>query len=157
MFKTTLIFLALIPLGAGAPLALAQHGHGSQGHHSVDSNHSLHGEHAAHGAHNGIHLPSDEVLIEWGCDEEMVIALHKLEDNFEKKSTDLEVALEKAELELERAHMDESVSEATLHVAINRFFEAKSDLMKLHATAAVQAREIMGEELFKKIREAHSN
>lgn len=157
MFKTTLIVLALMSLGAGTPLALAQHDHDSLDHHSVESNHSLHGEHAAHGAHNGIHLPSDEVLKEWGCDEEMVIELHKLEDKFEKKSTDLKVALEKAELELERAHMDESVSEATLHAAINRYFEAKSDLMKLHATAAVQAREIMGDELFKKILEAHSN
>ena len=138
-------------------MALAQHGHGSLGHDSVDSNHSLHGEHAAHGAHNGIHLPSDEVLKEWGCDEEMVNALHKLEDKFENESTDLNVALEKAELELEQAHNDESVSESTLHAAIDRFFEAKSDLMKLHATAAVQAREIMGEELFNKIREAHSN
>ena len=147
----------MIPFGAGAPLALAQHGHDSLGHDSVDSNHSLHGEHAAHGAHNGIHLPSDEVLKEWGCDEEMVNALHKLEDKFENESTDLNVALEKAELELERAHNDESVSETTLLEAIDRFFEAKSDLMKLHATAAVQAREIMGEELFNKIREAHSN
>ena len=157
MFKTTLTVLTLIPLCAGTPLALAQHGHDSLDHHSVESNHSFHGEHAAHGAHNGIHLPSDEVLKEWGCDEEMVIALHKLEDNYEKKSADLKVALEKAELELELAHMDESVSEATLHASINQFFEAKSDLMKLYTTAAVQAREIMGEELFKKIIEAHSN
>jgi hypothetical protein len=157
MFKTTLILLALIALGAGAPMALGQHGHGHSGHQSHDINHTLHEDHATHGIHNGIHLPSDEVLIEWGCDEEMVNALHKLEDQFEDKSTDLKVALEKAELELERAHGNESVSESTLHAAIDRFFEAKSDLMKLHATAAVQAREIMGEELFKKIHDSHGD
>jgi hypothetical protein len=155
MFKTTLIFLALIALGAGAPMALAQHGHGHSGHQSHDINHTLHEDHATHGIHNGIHLPSDEVLIEWGCDEEMVKSLRNLEDQFEKKSIDLKVALEKAELELERAHENESVSETTLHSDIDGFFEAKSDLLKLHATAAVQAREIMGEELFQKIHEAH--
>ena len=61
------------------------------------------------------------------------------------------------EKEMERVHEDEGVKEADLYAAIEGYFGAKVDLMKLYATAAVQAREIMGEDLFKKVHETHRN
>jgi hypothetical protein len=155
MIKKTLIILALLSLGAGVPAALAQHGHSS--HHSLPhhENHAIHNEHVTHGVHNGIHLPSDEMLKEWGCDKAMIKTLRGLQLKLEEDSTDLQVALKKAEEALEEAHKDENVSERTLHSAIDELYEAKADLLKRQATAAVEAREIMGEELFGKIHEAH--
>jgi len=161
MFKKTLIILALLSFGISVPMVLAQHGHAPHaekvGHapHAPHADHSLHGEHATHGGHNGIHLPSDEQLKEWGADQKMIDELHGLERKYEDESIDLNAALERAELDLERLHEDRNVSEASLHSAIDRYFAAKADLLKLHATAAVEARETMGEELFEKIRDAH--
>ncbi len=62
-----------------------------------------------------------------------------------------------AERNLERAHEDEKISDKEMHSAIDDFFQAKSDLLKLRATAAVQARETMGAEIFGKIHEGHQD
>ena len=159
MFKKILLILALLSLCTGVPMVLAQSVHGSHhgSHSSHEENHTLHAEHGSHGIHNGIHLPSDEMLAEWGCDPAMIKTLRAMKEKYEDQSIDLEANLKRAERNLERAHEDEKVSEKELHSAIDGFYQAKADLLKLQATAAVQARETMGEEIFGKIHEAHQD
>ena len=157
MLKITMIVLALVSISVGIPAVQAQHDHQHDGHdhHAIHVEHAVHGEHATHGVHNGIHLPADATLKEWGFDQDLIDELRKLEVRYESQATDLRAELESAEEELERLHGTEQVRETTMHAAIDRYFEAKADLLKLHATAAVEARDVMGEELFRKIFDAH--
>jgi len=160
MFKTTMIILATVSLITGASHAYANQGHhGHGGHRGIihHSSHAMHEEHASHGIHNGIHLPEDKMLKEWGFDNELIQTLRELQKKFESEAIDLEADLKKAELELSQAHKNKNVKESTLHKAIDEFFAAKADLMKLHATAGIEGRQTMGEELFDKIREAHNH
>ncbi len=160
MFKKTMIILATVFLISGGSNALANHGHHGHGGHGENlhhGSHAMHEEHAAHGIHNGIHLPGDKVMKEWGFDEELIETLHNLQSKFDSEAIDLEADLKKAELELNQAHQNDRVKESELHKAIDKFFEAKADLMKLYATAGIEGRKAMGEENFNKIREAHSN
>jgi HD-like signal output (HDOD) protein len=154
MLKKTMIILALLSFGCVGSQALAQHGHhGHAPHH--ETSHTLHDNHALHGAFDGVHLPSDEMLKQWGFDDELIKTLRELKLKYETKSIDLEADLKKAKLELKQAHEDSQVNKSTMLGAIDGFYKAQAALMKLQVTAAFEARDIMGEELFEKIREAH--
>lgn len=154
-----LTVLVLLSLLACVPSVYAQHGHGHDLHKEIPahSNHTLHGEHATHGFHNGIHLPSDAEMEKLGFDAKMIKMLHGLQEKYEDQSKALVEAVKLAEKGLMAAHDDEQVKEKTLHQAIDQYFESKGDLMKLHATAAVEAHEVMGDDLFQKIKKAHSD
>jgi len=154
MLQRTLITLALLSLVIGIPAAMAQHGHGHSNH-AGSVKHMEHSEHAVHGMGVGMHLPTDEVLTDWGCDKALINSLHKLETRFDEQAVDLHAALEQAEYGLQKAHEDKGITKSAMHTAIDDFFEAKADLMKLHATAADAARETMGMEIYGKIHEAH--
>jgi len=170
MMKRTTIALALSTLCLTAPAALAQHHHGHDGHHGHQTihaqhiphaqhvphaEHAEHAEHATHGVYNGVHLPNHETLKEWGFDDELIEELRDLEKGFEDRSSDLRGELDEASKDLQRLNGDARASESTMHGAIERYFEAKADLLKLQATAAVNARRVMGEERFAKIVDAH--
>jgi len=157
MLKRIMIALALLSLGVGVPSAFAQHGHGHHGHdsHSAHGHDMMHDGHETHGVHFGIHLPSDAELQEWGFSDRLIEELRDLEERYEREFKNLEADFERAEQELESLHDTEQVRESTMHAAIDRYFEAKADLLKLQATAAVEARDVMGEENFRRIFEAH--
>jgi hypothetical protein len=161
MLRTTITLLALTALMIGVPVALAQHGHGGHDSHGWHCNHdvhfahAMHGEHALHGVYSGVHLSSDEDLAELGCSPKMIKTLHALHERFADESAALEAALKEYESKLEKIHGNDQASESALHGAIDDYFTAKSDLMKLRATAAVEARETMGDDLFGKIHDSH--
>jgi len=161
MMKRTTIALVLSTLCLTAPAALAQHHHGHCGHHGHQTihaehvPHAEHAEHATHGVYNGVHLPNHETLEEWGFDDELIEELRDLEKRFEDQSSDLRGEIDEASKDLQRLNGDARASESTMHGAIERYFEAKADLLKLQATAAVNARRVMGEERFAKIVDAH--
>jgi len=96
-----------------------------------------------------------DYLLCTGADDKMIAALRDLELRFEEKAIDLKASVEKAELELVRAHENKDVQEKDLYAAIDKVYKAKADLMKLHVTAMVEAREVMGQDLFTKILETH--
>jgi hypothetical protein len=155
MFSTTIITLAVLSLLIGAPIAVAEHDHKWHDSHGGHSEHAVHSEHATHSVYNGIHLPSDQFLADGGCSEQEIKSLHKLHERLAKDSADREKTLAEAEEKMIKTRDSARVSESVLHDAIEDYFTAKSDLMKLRATAAVEARKIMGDELFEKIAASH--
>ena len=155
MFGTTITILALLSMLIGAPTAVAEHDHQWHDSHGGHSEHAVHSEHATHGVYNGIHLPSDQYLADGGCSEQEIKSLHELHERLAKDSVDREKDLAEAEENMIKTRSGTQVSESALHDAIEDYFTAKSDLMKLRATAAVEARKIMGDERFEKIADSH--
>ncbi len=161
MFGTTITALALLSLLIGTPVVKAEHdhkchdSHGEHSDHALHSDHTLHNEHATHGVYSGVHFPSDEYLAEGGCSEQEIKSLNELRERLAKDSVAYEESLAEVEAKMIATRNDPQASESDVHDAIEAYNTAKSDLMKLGATAAVQARKIMGDELFEKIAASH--
>ena len=155
MFGTTITILALLSLMIGAPIAVAEHDHKWHDSHGGHSEHVVDNDHTTHGVYDGVHLPSDQYLADEGCSEQKIKSLRKLETRLAKDSIDRVTALAEAKAKMIETRSGTQVSELALHDAIEDYFTAKSDLMKFRATAALEAREVMGDELFEKIAASH--
>lgn len=92
-------------------------------------------------------------LKEAGATDEQLASLKKFADEQRFKRIDLNAAAEKAELTLEMQLSGDTVDEKTALQAADALSQARAALFKQEVSARLKAREILGTDVLKKLRE----
>jgi Spy/CpxP family protein refolding chaperone len=97
--------------------------------------------------------PSPEQLKRAGATDQQLEALKKLNDEQQFKRIDLQSSVEKAELALRQLMQSDAADEKTALKAVDTLSQARAELMKQEISSKLKAKEILGAELIKKMRE----
>jgi Spy/CpxP family protein refolding chaperone len=97
--------------------------------------------------------PNPERLKEAGATDEQLEQLKKIQEQQQLKQVDLKADAEKAQIELKQLISSENASEKDVLKAVDALTEAKAAIMKQGISARFKAREILGDEISKKLRE----
>jgi len=106
-----------------------------------------------HGGQGGDY-PSPESLKEAGATDEQIEKIKKVQEENKLKQVDLKAAVEKAQLELKQLMTSEKPDKDAIFAAVDKAAAARTALMKNGISARLQAREILGDEIAKKLRKA---
>lgn len=98
-------------------------------------------------------IPSPEILKNAGATDEQIEQLKELREGQEVKQVELRAEVEKAQIALRQLMSDPEASEKDVLKAFDEVSEAKAAIMKQGISARFKAREILGEEVAKKLRE----
>jgi len=98
-------------------------------------------------------IPGPMRLKEVGATDQQMEALKKLGDEQQLKRIDLQAAVEKAEVSLRQLMQSDAVEEKAALKAVDALSQARAELMKQEISSKLKAKEILGAELIKKIRE----
>ncbi len=98
-------------------------------------------------------IPGPMRLKEVGATDQQMEALKKLGDEQQLKRIDLQAAVEKAEVTLRQLMESDAVEEKGALKAVDALSQARAELMKQEISSKLKAKEILGAELIKKIRE----
>ncbi len=98
-------------------------------------------------------IPGPERLKEIGATEQQIEALAKLNDAQQLKRVDLQAAVEKAELSLRQVMQADGADEKAAHQAVDALSQARAELMKQEISSRLKAKEVLGADLVKKLRE----
>ena len=97
--------------------------------------------------------PSPERLKEAGATDEQIAQLKKVQEEQQLKQVDLKATAEKAQIQLRQLISSEKPDKDAIFAAVDKTTTAKAALMKSGISARLKAREILGEEIAKKLRE----
>lgn len=98
-------------------------------------------------------MPDREVLKKAGATEAQVQALTDADFNLRDKQIDLRAKAEKAELALERQMASTNVDEKAVMAAADAMSQARGDLFKLELAMELKRKQILGDELMRKLHE----
>lgn len=96
---------------------------------------------------------SPERLKQAGATDEQLESLKKIHEEQQLKQVDLKAKAEKAQIKLKQLISSENASEKDVLKAVDAVTEAKAAIMKQGISARFKAREILGDEVSKKLRE----
>ncbi len=106
------------------------------------------------GSEGGHGVPfNPERLKQAGATEQQIKALSDFQFEQQNKRIDLQAAAEKAELALEQLMKDAGTDEKAALKAADALTQARGELFKLGVSSRIKARQIIGEELLKKLRD----
>ena len=97
--------------------------------------------------------PSPERLKEAGATDEQIAQLKKVKEEQQLKQVDLKATAEKAQIQLRQLISSEKPDKDAIFAAVDKTTAAKATLMKSGISARLKAREILGDEVAKKLRE----
>ncbi len=100
--------------------------------------------------------PSPEMLKQAGAKEEQLQALSTFQFEQQMKRIDLKAAAEKAELALGQQMKGATVDEKAALKAADALTQAQAELFKLEIASQIKTRQILGEEVLKKMHEMAS-
>ncbi|MDA3925374.1 MAG: periplasmic heavy metal sensor [Kiritimatiellae bacterium] len=108
------------------------------------------GERGPHGQRQG---PSPERLKEAGATDEQIAQIKKIKEEQELKQVDLKATAEKTQIQMKQLMSSEKPDKDAIFAAVDKASAAKAALMKSGIAARFKAREILGDEVTKKLRE----
>jgi Spy/CpxP family protein refolding chaperone len=142
------LFAVVAVLVAVPLVALAQEGHGPMG-----PKHPGHGRKPAHGPEGLPHAAhAKKMFLEAGATEEQLEKLHEMMLRRHLGAIDLKAAIEKAELTLHHMVLTGEPEERELLAAIDAVTNARGALAKHVASGLVEARTILGPEVWEKVK-----
>ena len=97
--------------------------------------------------------PSPERLKEAGATDEQLAQLKKVQEEQQLKQVDLKATAEKAQIQLKQLISSEKPNQDAIFAAVDKVSAAKVALIKSGISAKLKGREILGDEVTKKLRE----